>query len=203
MSDSSQPRTLAHRGYALLELPQVETVLRRECHHRSVGRDRRRAADLRGRHAYDETTQASRLRPGRIALEEERGREAGQQSRSEPQQAPDSWRFGWAGLRIRGRSEPAELDTPVADISQTFPRVLGQAALDEVTHRFRKPAPVGLGLDDGGENVGGTLGVEGLLSGQALVEAAAERPDVGPLVDGFAARLLRAHVGGRPDDDAG
>ena len=39
-------------------------------------------------------------------------------------------------------------------------------------------------------------------AGQHLVEHAAERPDVGPLVDGLPARLLGAHVGGGAEDDA-
>ena len=37
---------------------------------------------------------------------------------------------------------------------------------------------------------------------QHFVQHAAERPDVGPLVDRLAPRLLRAHVGGRAENDA-
>ena len=33
-----------------------------------------------------------------------------------------------------------------------------------------------------------------------FMKHAAERPDVGPLVDRQTARLLRAHIGGRPED---
>ena len=41
------------------------------------------------------------------------------------------------------------------------------------------------------------------LPGEQLVQQATERPDVGPLIDGFATRLLGAHVRGRADDLSG
>ena len=43
---------------------------------------------------------------------------------------------------------------------------------------------------------------EGRAAREHLVEHAAERPDVGPLVDRLSARLLGAHVGRGPEDDA-
>ena len=45
--------------------------------------------------------------------------------------------------------------------------------------------------------------VERPLPREHLVEHAAERPDVGALVHRLAARLLRAHVGGRAEDHPG
>ena len=41
----------------------------------------------------------------------------------------------------------------------------------------------------------------GARPGEHLVQHAAEGPDIGPLVDDLAARLLRAHVGGGAEDD--
>ena len=54
----------------------------------------------------------------------------------------------------------------------------------------------------GGERVGDRLAAERGAAGEHLVEHAAERPDVGALVDGLAARLLGTHVGGRAEDHA-
>ena len=43
---------------------------------------------------------------------------------------------------------------------------------------------------------------EGCAARQHLVKDTAERPDVGALVDGLSARLLRAHVGRGAEDHA-
>jgi len=62
--------------------------------------------------------------------------------------------------------------------------------------------PIRLGTDDGGENVGHVVAIERLVSGQDFVEANPERPDVRAPIDELAARLFRAHVGGRSRDGA-
>ena len=85
-------------------------------------------------------------------------------------------------------------------------RVLREAALDdpaekrrelriELRHRLR------LVPDDGGQRLGGRGPREGTFPGQHLVEDDAERELVAPEVDGLAPRLLRRHVGHRPEDD--
>ena len=55
-------------------------------------------------------------------------------------------------------------------------------------------------VQDRRQRVGHGLADERSLSRQHLEEDAPEGPDVGPLVHGFSARLLRAHVRRRPDD---
>ena len=63
--------------------------------------------------------------------------------------------------------------------------------------------PVRLALQDARDHVGHRLAREGLAPGEAFVEHAAERPDVGALVDRAAARLLGAHVRRGAENDAG
>ena len=55
---------------------------------------------------------------------------------------------------------------------------------------------------DADDEVGDIVAGKGALAGEHLEEHAAERPDVGAFVDRLALRLLRAHVGGGPDDHA-
>ena len=64
-------------------------------------------------------------------------------------------------------------------------------------------APVRVGADDGRDRVGHIVAAERPHAGEHFVEHAPERPDVGALVDGLPARLLRAHVRGRAEDHAG
>ena len=52
------------------------------------------------------------------------------------------------------------------------------------------------------EDLGDVFAAEGLLAGEHLVDHAAKRPDVGPLVDRPPARLLRTHVRRRPENHA-
>ena len=69
----------------------------------------------------------------------------------------------------------------------------------EVTRQAR---PVRLLRDDRREDVGDRLPAERAPAGQALVQNAAEGPQVGALVDRLAARLLGAHVGRRTEHEA-
>src|SRR5262245_14516566 len=85
--------------------------------------------------------------------------------------------------------------------------VLLEAPLEELAHARwgarRKRVPVRIALQDLGEDIGGGVAVERAPSGEALVEHASERPDVGALVDRAAARLLGTHVRDGAEDDPG
>ncbi len=64
------------------------------------------------------------------------------------------------------------------------------------TNAAKKAASLGA-QHDGVQDVDARLSLEGTPPAQALIEHAAEGPDVGPEIHLFSARLLRAHVGGR------
>ena len=66
----------------------------------------------------------------------------------------------------------------------------------------RQQRPIRFAGQHRGQHVGDLLAGEGALAGQHLVEHGAERPDVAALVDGFAARLFRAHVRSRAEQHA-
>ena len=61
--------------------------------------------------------------------------------------------------------------------------------------RRRQRRPVGLARQHVGQHVGRIVALESAPAAQHLEENAAERPDVGALVDRLSARLLRRHVG--------
>ena len=63
--------------------------------------------------------------------------------------------------------------------------------------------PLRLAGQDRGEHVAHRLALEELAAGQHLEEHDPEGPDVGPPVDRLAAGLLRRHVGGGAEDEAG
>src|SRR5215204_904621 len=88
----------------------------------------------------------------------------------------------------------------VPDIAKTTSDVLLETTLQESSNRRRcrggKRLPLGLVLERGDDGVGKGRAGERRATGQHLVENAAERPHVGTLIDGQAARLLRTHVGG-------
>ena len=94
----------------------------------------------------------------------------------------------------------------VADVSQPLLRILGEAAEQQPSNgggrRGGQGRPVGLALENLRDRVRDGLTGKREAAGQHLVEHAAERPDVGALVDALTARLLRAHVGGGAEDRA-
>ena len=99
-----------------------------------------------------------------------------------------------------GSSAFLDLESCVADISQTPLRVLLETALDQspdTRRRVRRRT-----LQSGScSRIAATVSEVGLASkrraaGQHLIQHAAERPDVGSLVDRLSSRLFRAHVGG-------
>jgi len=99
----------------------------------------------------------------------------------------------------------ADLDAGVGDVVQALPRVLGEATLQQSAGRGRRVCgqrfPVWLLLEDRRQRVGDGLARKRPLARQHLVEHAAERPDVGALVEDMPAHLLGAHVGGGPQQD--
>jgi len=113
-----------------------------------------------------------------------------------PRQAGASRRGGRA--HGRGGLGFVQNQLRLADVAQAQLGVLAQAAFDqpaEVGRRILgKRAPIGLPADHVGENVGDVVGAgERVGAGQHLVEHHAEGPDIGALIDGPAARLLRSH----------
>ena len=90
---------------------------------------------------------------------------------------------------------------------QSLLRILGEAAAQEPSNR-PQASPAGSADQSGSRSrifaiVSETVSPgNGDAPGQHLVEHAAERPDVGALVDRLATRLLGAHVGGGADDSA-
>jgi hypothetical protein len=109
--------------------------------------------------------------------------------------------------RGRGNELTFEREPHVAHIVQTPAWLLPQAELDGATNRRRdvrrQRLQVRLALEHSREGSSRILGAECALPREHLVEYAAERPDVGALIDGLAPRLFRAHVGGRPNHAAG
>ena len=105
-----------------------------------------------------------------------------------------------------GGSCPLELGSCVADIPLTPRRILLQAAFEKARQirwcRPRKGGPVGLMGQDCRDRVRECRARESGTAGQEFIEHAAKRPDVRPLVDHLPASLLRAHVGGRPENHA-
>jgi len=116
----------------------------------------------------------------------------------------------WPGQRFTlGLRRPGglEQDSRLADVAQPLPRVLRQAPSQERPHRGWRPhgqgGEVGVGLDDGGEEVGDRFPAEDRPSRQHLQQHHPEGPDVGAFVHRLAPRLLRRHVGGGSEDDTG
>ena len=143
------------------------------------GADRRRSR--RGR--------ARQREPGQHRPDRDAPRERGDDSRS---------------TDGRRRALPcfAELQACVADIAQPLSRILGEAARHERPRRVAQAGELGLRAKHRSENVRDRLAVERLASRERLEEAAAKGPHVGALVHRLTTRLLRAHVGSRPEDDA-
>ena len=84
-------------------------------------------------------------------------------------------------------------------------RILLKAASEQPANRAASPpvnGEIGLSRRTEARTSVTVVALERAAARQHFVEHAAERPDVGALVDALAARLLRAHVRGRAHDDA-
>ena len=92
------------------------------------------------------------------------------------------------------------------DVGEAQLAVLLEAALHDVANVRGnvggERGPLGLFHHHRGERHRDVLGVERAPAREHFEQHAAEGPDVGALVDGLAARLLGAHVGGGAENDA-
>ena len=109
-------------------------------------------------------------------------------------------RISWRSRRGR----VLERDAHVGDVPPAPLGIFLQAPAQHLANVRRrvggKRAPIGRSFEDGDNRVGNRVAREGRATGDHLEEHAAERPDVGALVDRVAAGLLGAHVRGRSDD---
>ena len=157
---------------------------------------------------------ASRIGADRTRIREPRvqsgaGRGAADETEhgwQEPSATPSSWyRRGGRGFRRRMR-DIVNLESGIREVGETpraiFLECAPQQAANRGWRRRRQGREVRGALQHAGEHVTGVVTVECRTPRQHLVQHAAERPDVRPLVHGLAARLLRAHVRGSPQDDA-
>ena len=103
-----------------------------------------------------------------------------------------------------GTKRLLDFETRVADVAQTALGIFLETALEQSSdaqRRLRRQgAPIRLVFEDRRDRVGDTLAAKRPPGRQHLVQHAAERPDVGPLVDRLPTCLLGTHVGGRARD---
>jgi hypothetical protein len=94
-----------------------------------------------------------------------------------------------------------DVEHGIADVAKTATRLLFESASDQASNchrRFRwQPIELGLAFQHAPQRLDDRVPGERPGPGQHLLQDTAERPDVGPVIDGLAARLLRAHVRGR------
>jgi hypothetical protein len=106
----------------------------------------------------------------------------------------------------RCRERLIEIEPRIGDVVQSSPDIFFQTTVQQPANcwrcRGRQCVPLGLAFEDSGDRVRHRVARERRMSSQQLVEHAAERSDVGPLVDLLSTRLLRAHVGRRAEDHA-
>ena len=114
-------------------------------------------------------------------------------------------------LRVRvgggGIQRIVDLQTGIRRVREAAHPILLQAAAQQPANGdggvSRELTPVRVCADDSRDRFRHVGAAEHPPAGEHLVQYAPERPDVGALVDDLAARLLRAHVRGRAEDDAG
>ena len=98
-----------------------------------------------------------------------------------------------------------DFDARVGHVVQPSFRIALQAPAQQSPNTVRRSRrqllPVGLAFLNGGQRVGHGGTAECPVSCEHLKKHASERPDVGALIDAFAARLFGTHVGRRSRDD--
>jgi hypothetical protein len=113
------------------------------------------------------------------------------------------WRGG-NGPGRRLRRARLERQPRLADVAQPPFRVALEAAREQRHDRYRcrgrQRRPVRCAREHGSQGVADRLAAEERAARQHLVEHAPERPDVGALVHGAAARLFGRHVRGGAED---
>ncbi len=133
-----------------------------------------------------------------------RGSEGGaeQEGGDEENRAPAAGggdRFGRDGScgvpgRVASRLDLLEGEARVADVSEAALGIAFETPLQELPEPrrrvFREGLPVDRSLEHAGDRVADGLSLEETAPGEALVEDAAERPDVGAAVHDLPARLL-------------
>jgi hypothetical protein len=100
-----------------------------------------------------------------------------------------------------------KLETRIHDIVQALPRIFLETPLQQPPDTVRdiawKRVPVRLLREYRGEHIGHGRARENAPSRQQLEQNASESPDVGAAVDCKPFGLLRRHVGGGSENDAG
>ena len=164
--------------------------------------------DRKAQLGLDLRAAARQQEPPRKA-EQQRGGDAGERPSRRPRARARRAAAvaGGGGLVALAGEDLLEHDARVGDVVQAVLRIALEAAAEEPADRRRRvrraaprnrsrvlrtPARVSDTVSAGEER----------LAGEHLVEHDAERPDVGPLVDRSAARLLGRHVGRGAEDDA-
>src|SRR5204863_7565767 len=94
----------------------------------------------------------------------------------------------------------------VADVAQAVLRIFleasAQQALDARRHTLREFRPVGFALEDSRKEIRAGLSDKCLTSRQRFVQHTPEGPDIGAFVHWASARLFRAHIRERAQNDA-
>ena len=94
----------------------------------------------------------------------------------------------------------AGIGNVVKTVSRVFLEALPQHGPQKWRGFCREKRPVRFAPQNRGHRFGDSVALKRLLTCQALIQHAAEGPDVRPLVHGLALGLLRTHVGRRPED---
>ena len=104
----------------------------------------------------------------------------------------------------KGTERFFDVEPRVPYVAQPALRIFLEATVEQSCDARRRlcrqSAPVGLTVENRHDRVGGRVASECRPGSQHLVQHAAERPDVRPLVDGLASSLFRTHIGGRARD---
>ena len=108
---------------------------------------------------------------------------------------------------IESLSDSLQLDTRLSDVAQPLLHVAVETPPEQTPESWRRcrgqHRPINILPQDRREHVRGLLTSEGAPPSEHLEQHDAECPDIGPLVDGLAARLFRRHIRRSSEDHAG